>query len=137
MQLLANAEPKWPSIIKRQPSRGLQFRCYSRAVVVCFRVRRRCYQTVGSNEICEKASFNKANHGGRMPFEVYYSAGIRYVFRRKLGPQRSRINKQQIVLHRRCLLDGAIMSGYVNLAIVSSAPGARTVFRRSQHDFGS
>lgn len=51
MQLLANAEPKWPSIIKRQPSRGLQFRRYSRAVVVCFRVHCRGYQTVAPRRL--------------------------------------------------------------------------------------
>lgn len=74
MQLLPNAEPKWPSIIKRQPSRGLQLCFYSRVAVVVVSA---CpgYQTValqGSNKICENASFNKTNRIGRMSSTVKF-----------------------------------------------------------------
>ncbi len=132
MQLLPNAEPKRPSIIKRQPSRGLQLRFYSHVAVVVSTCP--SYQLLRhrvSNKICENASFNKTNHNRQMPFAAKFIIPPAY------GSDHSTVvltsNKSH---HATAVCSTTLMSGYVSVPIVSSAPGARRVFRPSQHDIG-
>lgn len=86
----------------------------------------------GSNKICENASFNKTNRIGRT------SSTVKFIILPAYGSDHSTVvltgNKSP---HATAVCSTRLL--WVDMStvpIVSSAPGTRTVFRRSQHDIG-